>query len=217
MGSLIKPLKTKTVQRTVYETVREAILTNELKPGDPISIQDIAQGLNVSAMPVREALRQLEALGLVRFASPRKIVISKLSVEDLKEFYWIRISLEVRCLELNFTYLRENRLPDLRELHVEMCKEEVTHVEWIPLNREFHMVLYGTENSKVLKEAMNWLWNSVAPYLYLYAQDRGVLIRANEGHEDIIEGIAKGDIASAKDSLRRHLETGLPVVSHYLE
>ena len=84
--SLRTPLKNKTLQKTVHDAVRNAILIGELKPGELISLKEIAEKLGVSTMPVRESLRQLEAQGLVTFASQRKILVTKLTLEDLKEF-----------------------------------------------------------------------------------------------------------------------------------
>jgi len=214
--SLKAPIKKTTLQQSVLNAIRNAILTRELQPGEPISLKEIANQLDVSTMPVRESLRQLEAQGLVTFASQKEIRVTKLSVEDLQEFYWIRTPLELMAFERAFPDLDDKRIAELRKLHEEMSTKGVRATKWATLNRRFHMILYGAERSQVLKEALNWLWNNVSPYLSIYAQS-SALDEANAAHGEVIEAIAERNLERAKAALKEHLESGLTVVTPYLQ
>jgi DNA-binding GntR family transcriptional regulator len=214
--SLKTPIKKTTLQQSVLNAIRDAILTGELKPGEPISLKEIATQLDVSTMPVRESLRQLEAQGLVTFASQKEIRVTKLSVEDLQEFYWIRTPLELMAFERALPHLDDKRIAELRKLNEEMSKDGVGGIKWASLNRRFHMIIYGAENSQVLREALDWLWNNVSPYLSIYAQS-SALHDANTAHREIIEAIAERDLAKGKEVLKRHLESGLTVVIPYFQ
>ena len=214
--SLKNPLKKKTLQQTVYDAVRNAILIGEVKPGELISLREIAEKLGVSTMPVRESLRQLEAQGLVTFASQRKILITKLAIEDLSEFYWIRIPLELRAFERNFESLDQHQLKTLRGLQERMSKRGISEIEWNRLNRQFHFILYGAEKSHVLNGALAWLWNNVAPYLAIFARS-SALQDANHAHSRLLELIEKKDLEAAEKVLRKHLESGMSVVGEYLK
>jgi DNA-binding GntR family transcriptional regulator len=214
--SLKAPIRKTTLQQSVLNAIRKAILTRELLPGEPISLKEIANQLNVSTMPVRESLRQLEAQGLVTFASQKEIRVTKLSVEDLQEFYWIRTPLELKAFERAFPDLDDKRVTELRRLHDEMSAKGVKAAKWATLNRRFHMILYGAERSQVLKEALNWLWNNVSPYLSIYAQS-SALDEANAAHGEVIEAIVERDLEKGKAALKRHLESGLTVVTPYLQ
>jgi DNA-binding GntR family transcriptional regulator len=214
--SLRSPLKKKTLQQTVCDAVRNAILIGELKPGELISLRDIAEKLGVSTMPVRESLRQLEAQGLVTFASQRKILITKLTIEDLTEFYWIRVPLELRAFRRNFESIDEQRLKGLRALQERMSKRGISEAEWNRLNRQFHFILYGAEKSYVLNGALSWLWNNVAPYLAIFARS-SALEDANHSHFRLLELIEKKDPATAEKVLQKHLESGNEVVGDYLK
>jgi DNA-binding GntR family transcriptional regulator len=211
----ISTIKVKTVQKTVYNILRDAIMNGDLAPGEQLSLTEIADSLKVSTMPVREALRQLEAQGLVTFTSQKKIHVTQLSVEDLAEFYWIRIPLECRSFARNFEKLQEKHIEKLKELHHRMCVDGVNGTEWATLNREFHMILYGADKSHVLNSALAWLWNNVSPYLSIYAQTSAVS-DANIVHAKIIEAIVEKDINKAIQLLKGHLRTGLTVVGPYL-
>jgi DNA-binding GntR family transcriptional regulator len=199
----------------VHDAVRNAILIGELKPGELISLKEIAEKLGVSTMPVRESLRQLEAQGLVTFASQRKILVTKLTLEDLKEFYWIRIPLETRAFLRNFDSLNENKIKELRALHERMSRKGVKEAEWNKINREFHMILYGADKSPVLRGALSWLWNNVGPYLAIFASS-SALNEANRSHLQLLDLIEKKDPKKAEKVLQRHLQSGVQVVSTYL-
>ena len=211
----ISTIKVKTVQKTVYNILRDAIMNGDLTPGEQLSLTEIASTLKVSTMPVREALRQLEAQGLVTFTSQKKIHVTQLSIEDLAEFYWIRIPLECRSFARNFEKLQEKHIEKLKELNLRMCEEGVNGTEWATLNREFHMILYGADKSPVLNNALSWLWNNVSPYLSIYAQTVAVS-DANIVHTKIIEAIVNKDMNKAIQLLKGHLRSGLTVVGPYL-
>lgn len=213
--SLRTPLKNQTLQQTVHDAVRNAILIGELTPGELISITEIAEKLGVSTMPVRESLRQLEAHGLVTFASQRKILVTKLTLEDLQEFYWIRIPLEIRAFLRNFDSLDEHKIKELRGLQERMSRRSIKEAEWNKINREFHMILYGADKSRVLRGALAWLWNNVAPYLAIFASS-SALSEANRAHVELLDLIEKKDPKKAEKVLQKHLESGVKVVSTFL-
>ncbi len=213
--TLKTPIKKETLQKTVFNALRDAILIRELEPGEYISLQEIAQQLNVSTMPVREALRQLETLGLIRFDTKKRIQVTKLSVEDLEEFYWIRIPLETRAFKRNYDTLQERDLNLLTSLHRKMCKNNIAANEWTMLNRQFHMILYGADKSPVLKGALDWLWHNVTPYLNLFAQSPSLQI-ANDAHANIIEKINEDKLDEVVALLKEHLRSGLVVVGQLL-
>lgn len=200
----------------MHDAVRNAILIGELKPGELISLKEIAEKLGVSTMPVRESLRQLEAQGLVTFASQRKILVTKLTLEDLKEFYWIRIPLEIRAFRRNFDSLDEQKIKELRNLQERLSKKGIKEAEWNRINREFHMILYGADKSPVLKGALAWLWNNVAPYLAIFASS-SALTDANRAHVQLLDLIEKKDAKKAEKVLQKHLESGVKVVSTVLD
>ena len=203
------PIKHNSLQKTVYDLLRTAILNGELSPGEQISLGEIAKNLNVSTMPVREALRTLEAQGMITFSSQKKITVSQLSAVDLEEFYWIRIPLECRSFARNFSILGSEEIKELDKLHQLMSDVNTSGPEWVRLNRKFHMILYGTEKSRVLKGALAWLWNNVTAYLNLYAQEPSLVEKANQSHAKLIQAIKEKRDQEALEVLREHLKSGL--------
>jgi len=207
--TLKDPIKHDSLQKTVYGAIRAAILNGELAPGEQIFLGDLAKRLHVSTMPVREALRTLEAQGMISFSSQKKILVARLSAEDLEEFYWIRIPLECRSFVRNLAYLGNEEMEELHALHRMMSDENTSGPEWVRLNREFHMLLYGTKRSRVLKGALKWLWDNVTAYLNLYAQKAFLVQEANRAHEALLSAIEEKEMERAVEILKTHLESGL--------
>jgi len=211
------PIQKQSLQKMVLETLRQAILEREIQPGEQINIRKLAEKLAVSTMPVREALRELEAEGLIAFQSNKRILASQLSRNELYEINAIRIPLEeialLKCLE------RRDKpgVKRLEELHRQMSRNGVKGTEWFNLNRVFHMKLHEMSGSTRLFQILQGLWNSTGPYLRLFSDSEGAVDRANKEHALILESIRRNDPALAKKALRSHLKNGLKTIEEALE
>lgn len=206
------PIQKQSLQKMVLETVRRAILEREIEPGEQINIRRLADKLAVSTMPVREALRELEAEGMISFQSNKRILAKQLSRDDLNEIYAIRIPLEeialLKCLE------RKDKpgLRRLEELHRQMDKPGVIGGEWFNLNRAFHMKLHEMSGSARLFQILQGLWNSIGPYLRLFSDNAKAVSQANGEHAQILDCIRRNDPLLAKKVLKSHLRYGLKTI-----
>src|ERR1700761_7901835 len=88
----------RTLAEKAYETLHTAILTGQLRPGARLPIEDLAGHLEMSPMPIREAVRRLDAVGLVENVPHRGARVTELSVADLAEVYEVRLALEVPAM-----------------------------------------------------------------------------------------------------------------------
>ena len=86
----LKSVKHLTLEKRVYREILQAIVSGKLSPGSSVTITELAVGLNVSLMPVRTALKALEAKNLIHIQKNRRLIIRKLSLEDLQELFEIR-------------------------------------------------------------------------------------------------------------------------------
>ncbi len=214
---LSTPIKKQSLQKMVHSTLRQAILEREIEPGELINIRNLAEKLDVSTMPVREALRQLEAEGLVTFTSNKRIVANRLSRKELYDIYSIRIPLEEMAISKCFDSSDKNSLRRLEELHRQMAKEGVIGTKWFNLNRTFHMKLYEMSGSSRLYQILEGLWNSTGPYLLLFSGSIKAVTKANKEHALILKALREGDKTKAKKILREHLRNGLKAIESQLE
>ncbi|HAA47289.1 MAG TPA: hypothetical protein DCE03_02200, partial [Synergistaceae bacterium] len=123
MDVILKPLPEESympVRMVVYETLREAIFRKELKPGDKLVENDLAEKLDVSRTPVREALRMLESEGLIE-RNPRKgLFVKGFTAEDVMEIYSIRQALEALAIRICCQRITEDEVAELKDLYAKM-------------------------------------------------------------------------------------------------
>ena len=211
------PIKKQSLQKMAYESLRQAILEREIEPGAVIKISKLAEKLNVSTMPVREALRQLEAENMVSFNTNKSIVARRLSRDELHDIYDLRVPLEIMALLKCIDRCDKQGYKRLEELHRKMSKKRISGAEWFNLNRYFHLSLYEMSGSPRLCKFLQELWNSTGPYLRIFSESEKAVTRANREHALILETLKSGDRAKAKKVLRKHLKNGLWVIESLLE
>lgn len=211
------PVKQQGLQRTVYQRIRKGILTGAIAPGGQLKIGELATALNVSANPVREALRHLEAEGMVRFSENRKIEVVQLSPEDLNDIYSIMIPLEDIALEKCINLIDEQCFAELEIACQKMMEEGLDSPEWMELNRQFHRTLHQTAGSPRLAGILGRLRDHVTPYLYISFGDPSRIEQANIEHDLLLRALQEGDLERGKQILRAHLNHGCEAIGKLLE
>jgi DNA-binding GntR family transcriptional regulator len=201
----------------VRETLRQAILEREIEPGGQININKVAEKLGVSSMPIREALRELEAEGMVTFGFNKRILASQLSRSELYDIYSIRIPLEEIALTKFFNLKDEQSLEDLEALHRQMINPRIIGNDWFNLNRAFHMKLYEMSGSKRLFKILQGLWNNTGPYLRIFSDNKKAVDRANKEHGLLLQALRKQNCRQAQRVLRKHLQNGIRTIESSLD
>src|SRR5699024_11790306 len=127
--------------KEVYDYLVEEIVSNKILPGTPIIETDIANELNMSRTPIREALKELESEGLIQRFPGRGVVVSKIAAQDIEEIFTLRITLELLALELSFDKITTNDISEVEEylfnLDDKNEKQDYYHVDkWIHTDRK---------------------------------------------------------------------------------
>src|ERR1700760_3901248 len=104
----------RTLAEKAYESLHAAIITGALRPGARLPIEELAEHLEMSPMPIREAVRRLDAVGLVDNVPHRGARVTELSVTDLAEVYEVRLALEVTAIRRAAARLTEDRVTHAR-------------------------------------------------------------------------------------------------------
>lgn len=155
------------VQEAVVDRIRDMIVSGELKPGDRLRQDELADTLGVSTMPIREALRQLQAEGLVAFQPRRGALVASLSVSEYEEIYRIREELEI--LACRWAAEDFDRIPieDLRGLLAEIEQAEAHPQDLQPrmqLVREFFFTVFEASQKEHLLRLLSSLWDLSQQY-----------------------------------------------------
>lgn len=188
--------------------LRRAIVTGALTPGAHLVEADLAQRLNVSRGPIREALTRLEQEGLVINYPYRGKFVAEITAEDVREVYDLRILLETRAIKSLAGPPTPDELGLLRRTSAGMSQAliDLHNEEFADLDVEFHRQLVMLSK----RERLLQLWNSLAglthAFIVLTARNDAEAIRLiNEGHDRIIDALAQHDMSLAVDVLTRHL------------
>ena len=133
----------RTVKSTLVENLRDEILLGELVPGQYIRLEEIAARFDVSTMPVREALRDLEAEGLVTIYPHKGAVVTQLSSNDLQDIYDVRAVLEEMATRLAVPHMTKATFEQLFSYIDQMDSHLGELVALVKLNNAFHITLYS--------------------------------------------------------------------------
>lgn len=203
--SLVK-IERKTLRRVVYEKLKESIIGTELLPGEIVSLRGLANQLGVSPTPIREALWQLDAEGIVVIESNQSIRVNELTAAELEEVTRLRILLESSAAERACELRHDNILPYLKKLVDEMWENIENHKLYIKKNRQFHFGIYILARSPLLIRMIDSLWARVGPYFNIRVIDPEHLRGVNTPcHQEMYEAL----VARDKKKMRRALSTEL--------
>ncbi len=198
----------RTMGDIVADKLRYDILAGLYRPGQEILQDEIAHRLGVSRMPVREAIRRLESLGLVIVAPHRGTRIASLSPKDVKDIYSLRRMLEGEAVRLAAAKITPAELTSLRNLSGEMrlAARNRETVKRLLLNKEFHSSLYAASGRRHLCNLISSLWETTAPYRSIWSSMPGHLEQSFDEHEQILAACEKRDSDLAERIVRQHLE-----------
>lgn len=206
MTSLINPSPSTaaTTPEYVARAIRRDILAGRLKENQPLRQDKLAEQLGVSKVPVREALIQLKAEGLVAFLPNRGAVVSVLSPEEADEIYTMRIALESAALTRAMDRLTGADLIRA-ESALEILDQEPDPARWSELNWEFHATLYQAAAMPRLLETIGQLNANVGRYLVIYLDSLGRQGLSQEQHWALLSACRKRDPVTALELLEKHL------------
>ncbi|TPW72936.1 GntR family transcriptional regulator [Schumannella sp. 10F1B-5-1] len=200
----------------VAEALRTAILHGEYPPGTRIRQEDVAAQHGASRLPVREALRLLEAEGLVRLVANTGAWVSSLNLDECDELYRIRERIEPLLLTYSIPALSDDAIAELGALAARM-EAGVAVEEFLELDHRFHLATYSGARTLTLGETVERLWNRTQHYRRLYSlgldadsnrivhDEHHMLVRAIESRDaDDAERVLAGHIRRTRLELARH-------------
>ena len=200
----------------IASELRHAILAGDYAPGDRIRQEDLADRHGASRLPVREALRMLEAEGLLTLVANTGAWVTKLTLADCEELYRIRERIEPLLLTYSVPLLGDAAIDRLAELADAM--ESADDVEqFLRLDREFHLGSYAAADTAVLGDLVLGLWNRTQHYrraftrVFRSAGERSV----HHDHQLLVAAFRRGDIEEAERILAAHIRrTRLELARH---
>jgi DNA-binding GntR family transcriptional regulator len=192
--------------RRIAAEVRDRILSGRLKPGERILQDVLAEELQASRLPVREALRILETAGLVTVKSNKGAWVTALDQRDCEQTYRIRERLEPLLLAESMLTLSDADIDAMYDLQDKI--EASTDVEeFLELDRELHWATYARHDARELAGIIARLWDTTQHYRRAYSQLAGPRRRwiINAEHRLLLESLRDRDVEMAQQVLRMHI------------
>jgi DNA-binding GntR family transcriptional regulator len=214
-----KTLQHRTIAAAVAEDLRSRILDGDFKAGVPLRQDALATEFGVSRIPVREALMQLEAEGLVKIHPHRGAIVSELSTEEVQELFELRALLEPRLLKASARHLTAEDYGKLNGILQEYSAElRANHVRrWGELNTAFHTLLYRHAGQPRTMAIVTNLLQECDRHTRLQLSLTDGMKRAETEHAELVRLCETGRIAAAGALLKSHIEEVGKSLRHYLQ
>jgi DNA-binding GntR family transcriptional regulator len=190
------------------ERLREAIIMGELTAGTPLRLEDLARTLGMSISPIREAVRQLEALGLAEHVPHHGAKVMGLDVEELRELFSIRLALEGMAVRRAAELFQPSDAASAREhLHAyDEARRRGDIRQAVRSHGAFHFALYEAARSAWLLRLIRPAWDSCERYRPVLLAKGAVQDRHEELDGDLLAACEAHDGDRAARALHDHLE-----------
>jgi DNA-binding GntR family transcriptional regulator len=204
---LRRPQKLDTIGDQVLSHIRDRILSGQLAAGARIDQNALAADLGISIIPVREALRQLEAEGLIEKRPYRGAFVTELSLSELLDIYTIREELEDLAARLAVSRMTPETLAALEALLADMAMATAAgdRDALFDLNGAFHFTIYTASGNAILCQMIESLWerSTVFRRRFTFMPERAE--RSLAEHREILEACRRGDIDAVGAAVRRNV------------
>ncbi|MGD9711052.1 MAG: GntR family transcriptional regulator [Thermomicrobiales bacterium] len=197
----------------VYQRTRRDIVAGELAPGSPLRLQELAARNGVSMIPVREALRLLEAEGFVDILQNKGARVAPLSLQDMQDVYRTRIVLESEALRQAIPHVTPQVIARARTLNAKLGrqKEKTGYVVYED-HRAFHFTLYEPSESRWLLRLISGTWDHTERYRRHVAPLVTSTSTMDE-HERIVARVEERNAEEAIAALHDHLEGSVNILT----
>jgi DNA-binding GntR family transcriptional regulator len=211
----VRPRPTYTKNAYAYEELRRRILSGELVQGQSISQEQLAAELGVSTTPLREALRRLDAEGLVTLESHRDARVSSLNAAEARSLFEVRERLDPLATMLAATRRTEADMTAIRTAleDLEPLRSGTSDVQALLVHREFHRAVYTASHNELLMSLLEGLWDKADRYRLVGLQSKPDADtdseRVRQEHVEIADAVIAGDEKTAERVMRKHVRGSL--------
>ena len=193
----------------VFNTLRQAILKGELKPGERLMEIQLANKLGVSRTPVREAIRKLELEGLVLMIPRQGAEVAEITRQDMEDVLEVRTALEELAVKDACDHITDAQLSELKKASNEFKKallEGKDLVTCADADMHFHDVILSATNNRRLIQMLNNLSEQMYRYRMEYLKDERTHKTLIEEHDAIRRALKKHDKVKAGAAIRVHID-----------
>ena len=205
-----------------YAGIRNLILTEEIRPGSLLSENQLAEYLHMSRTPVREAIRRLQAEGLLESIKGAGTFLKPISAKDVRDVYQIRILLELAACETAIVKITDAEIEEERKLLKDLLKrhaagEEIDRMEFSRLDGNIHDMIINKSDNSYIKSLVKQIYFNVDRFRIISFKVSLNLVASTEQHLDLLDCIQERNLEKLKEHLKKHLEWSLKLLLDNME
>jgi DNA-binding GntR family transcriptional regulator len=193
----------------VYQALSQGLREGLYRPGDRLREEEVAQRLNVSRTPVREAFGRLAAKGFVQPAGARGLVVRNLTMSEILELYAMREILEGAAARLAAQHASHPEIDGLRDIEAKYEADFDDTVSMARVNRQFHEAVFRAARNRYLDAALQEMHDGIALLGQTTFSVKGRPVKAAAEHRAIIDAIEARDPEKAEELARAHIRAAL--------
>ncbi|WP_024832717.1 GntR family transcriptional regulator [Ruminiclostridium josui] len=197
----------KPLREVIFNSLREAIIIGELRPGERLMEVQLAEKMGVSRTPVREAIRKLELEGLVDMIPRKGAHVAELSIKDIMDVLEVRASLDGLATSLAAERITDDELRELKHINGQFA----SYIEKENLNGsikkdvEFHDIIYKASRNDKLISIINNLREQVQRFRVIYLKEYNNSKNLIKEHNDIYEAVSSRSVENARNIAKTHI------------
>ena len=197
------------LRKQVYEVLRQTILTGKLKPGEKITEVEIAEELNVSRTPVREAIRMLELEELIVIVPQRGVFVAGIkSTKEINDIFQVRAELEGLAAYLAAQNITEEQLVSINNYadKIKECINDNNLQRCIEIDISFHQAIYEAADNKWLQKMLDSLFEQITRFRASSLGQEGRMETALNEHKKLSKAFAEKEAEKARQLAKQHIE-----------
>lgn len=199
-----------TTQEYVYQRLRNAIMLGAIEPGTLLTMRGLAERLDLSPTPIREAVRRLSSENAIQVMDNRRMSVPVMTSARFEELVALRTSVEVHAAKRALPYISDIVIKKLTQIDAKMDKfvSEGELDQLTLLNQAFHRILYTTNPDQVTMPVVESIWLQLGPF------QRQVITRVKEyyeidRHKEILSALTTRDAAALHDAITNDIRDGV--------
>ena len=198
-----------------YEKIRDRIISGHLKPGQPITEEQLSKELDMSRTPVREALIKLQSEELVRMVGNRGAAVMEITPVDIAEIFQLRLLVEPYAARACVEFIDKKKLREIREKLTILAQSDLSKTVLEDLGtslyevHDLHDLIIQAAGNRRLARLLNTLQSQIFWMLNLERRIPGRIGRSLQEHLNIVNALLAGDGDRAEKNMREHLESNM--------
>ena len=218
MGKKMQIDKKMPEHQAVYVALRDRILLGQFAPGQPMTIQGLAEILGTGMTPVREAIRRLTSENALKTLGNRRVIVPILTQEQIDDIYFLRLTVEPELARRATKNLTKNHVKHLYEIdqNLNAAIKSGDIGTYLGYNNDFHFSIYSLANAPILMRAVESLWLQIGPSLRVVCGRYGT-VSLPDKHLDLLKALLDADADAAASAIQEDLEQGILLMTQSFE